>query len=728
MPGATDTDIPECPITKQAMTDPVMDPDGNSYEKSAIMAWLTQHGTSPITRKPLTAAQLVPNRALRDLIESKAKAAAMSVPETTSLSVPIIKEPVKQADVRVESMSSPVQASTCFTVKGPDTFGSYPTHICCVIDTSGSMGDNASIKTAGGKSESDGLTLLDIVKHAARVIIQSLGPEDLISIVHFNSDSVCVLQPTKADTKGKNRAKDALDALHASGSTNLAAGVKHSVDVTAAVGTDYISSIFLLTDGVPDDSSFDYVGALRRQFARTPIFGNLNTFGFGYNLNSRILSDIATEGRGIFGFIPDAGMVGTIFINALANMRTVYAVGGVLTIHSETKAQVLGNFQHQVVREDIVIQLPPLRFGRNLSIVLMKAGLRATLTFKAIGGQELTVKAEPVQENNSESFYPVFRANAASAMFEATETANMFEEGEKSISSAVRAKLAINKEFKELRQTNADLDALGKDLEGQVAEALSRQDWFNRWGRHYLISLGFAHSRQVCNNFKDPGVQVYSSESFKKIQEELSDMFISLPAPKPTGVSYDGSSVATSGNINMSRYYDSAGVCFHGASPVSLFDGSEITFAQLKKGDRLKNGARVTCIVETKVASPKSWFVQMGRLAITPYHPIHHNGKWTFPIDLVAPNMLDCRSVFNVVLDDQHIIECDGVSCVTLGHGFDDNEVIRHPYFGSQAVIRDLKQCNGWMSGKVILNESAVKREASQGLVVVIASTEVECQ
>ena len=58
-----------CPITKQIMEDPVIDPEGNSYEKYAIKFWLTKNSTSPITRNPLTVDQLVPNRALQDAIQ-----------------------------------------------------------------------------------------------------------------------------------------------------------------------------------------------------------------------------------------------------------------------------------------------------------------------------------------------------------------------------------------------------------------------------------------------------------------------------------------------------------------------------------------------------------------------------------------------------------------------------------------------------------------------------------
>jgi len=37
-----------CSITHQLMTDPVTDPEGNNYERSAIENWLKERSTSPI--------------------------------------------------------------------------------------------------------------------------------------------------------------------------------------------------------------------------------------------------------------------------------------------------------------------------------------------------------------------------------------------------------------------------------------------------------------------------------------------------------------------------------------------------------------------------------------------------------------------------------------------------------------------------------------------------------
>lgn len=66
-----DADVPDsflCPLTQEVMREPVVDPEGNTYERSAIEAWLEKNNTSPITRKTLRREELVPNRALRDVI------------------------------------------------------------------------------------------------------------------------------------------------------------------------------------------------------------------------------------------------------------------------------------------------------------------------------------------------------------------------------------------------------------------------------------------------------------------------------------------------------------------------------------------------------------------------------------------------------------------------------------------------------------------------------------
>ena len=61
---------PRAAAQRVLFTDPVIDPEGNSYERSFIEQWLTTRDTSPITRARLSVADLRPNRALRTACES----------------------------------------------------------------------------------------------------------------------------------------------------------------------------------------------------------------------------------------------------------------------------------------------------------------------------------------------------------------------------------------------------------------------------------------------------------------------------------------------------------------------------------------------------------------------------------------------------------------------------------------------------------------------------------
>ena len=59
-----------CPISHDVMVDPVIAPDGHSYEQAMLERWLRVNRTSPLTQEPVPAgANLVRNHALRKAIE-----------------------------------------------------------------------------------------------------------------------------------------------------------------------------------------------------------------------------------------------------------------------------------------------------------------------------------------------------------------------------------------------------------------------------------------------------------------------------------------------------------------------------------------------------------------------------------------------------------------------------------------------------------------------------------
>ena len=93
----------KCPITQSMMQDPVVDPEGNTYERRAIEAWLERSQTSPITRTSLTASMLNSNRALRDAIESFRQMTYV-VPDDIWDGSPWARQPVAPQVLRRQNM------------------------------------------------------------------------------------------------------------------------------------------------------------------------------------------------------------------------------------------------------------------------------------------------------------------------------------------------------------------------------------------------------------------------------------------------------------------------------------------------------------------------------------------------------------------------------------------------------------------------------------------------
>eukprot|EP01083_Nonionella_stella_P004491 13001_1 len=80
-----------------------------------------------------------------------------------------------------------------------------PVMLCCVVDTSGSMGCDAVIKDENGKSECHGLSILDLTKHSIKTIVEFLNKKDYLSIVSYSNEAQVVTPLTKMTKKNKRR-------------------------------------------------------------------------------------------------------------------------------------------------------------------------------------------------------------------------------------------------------------------------------------------------------------------------------------------------------------------------------------------------------------------------------------------------------------------------------------------------------------------------------------------
>lgn len=723
-----------CPLTQDIMTDPVISPEGHSFERSAIESWLVTNAISPITRQPLRQADLSPNFALRHAIEEWVTT-HQPAPEAAQVTVVSARiAPVKLELQLAATTAEDDAAVTHVLVKVAPPVGTKrtPLDICAVIDVSGSMALDATIKGADGSVESHGLTVLDVVKHAVRTIIDSLTPEDNLSLVAYSSAARTVLRLTSMTTQGKQTALLALLALEPDGSTNLWDGLRTGMEnLREGSRPNRLSSVFLLTDGQPNmEPPRGHLPSLQRyKDTHKELQCSINTFGFGFNLDSALLQQLAIAGDGSYAFIPDSGFVGTIFVHALANLLATAARNAQLSLEAGatgTLGSVLGTYSTDSCSWGSLVNLGNVRYGQSLDVVVPVLGalapgqtfLRATLRYVPVGASEpVAIEADiaaltPAQQLAVDQHVARLRVTQCIA----SGVAQAKRDDLAAVLATVRQLIAQLRASRSVSQP-AILTLL-EDLDGQVTEAFANQQSFKRWGCHFLPSLERAHLLQVCNNFKDPGVQRYGGALFQTLRDEVDDRFTKLPPPKPTGRLQAGSIAVRS----MASYNNRSNPCFHGACTVLMADGSLTPVAVLKRGALVQSPdgtpARVECVIKTYCEGGATSLVTFpAGLRLTAYHPVRlEDGIWQFPLALRPTAKEPCDAVYSFVLDRGHVLRINGIECCTLGHGFSDNAVIAHPYLGTQRVVEDLKTMPGWAIGHIEFNAGCMTRERNSTL------------
>ena len=200
--------------------------------------------------------------------------------------------------------------------------GSYSpqTVLIAVLDTSGSMSEaasNAEQEEAGGVV----FSRIDLVKHSMRTVAGMMGEAANTSLCIISFDSASKLKMnTKSMKTSLAEANTAIDSLYPGGATNIWDGLRAALEEAEEVykmNPKADIHICLLTDGEPTDSLLPPSGL--RQTLETRLKKSvplkLHTFGFGYNLDSKLLYDLCCIGGGMYGYIPDCSMVASVFIN-----------------------------------------------------------------------------------------------------------------------------------------------------------------------------------------------------------------------------------------------------------------------------------------------------------------------------------------------------------------------------------------------------------------------------
>jgi hypothetical protein len=72
-------------------------------------------------------------------------------------------------------------------------------------------------------------------------------------------------------------------------------------------------------------------------------FPNIHVFGYGYELDTNLLTEISEVGHGTYTMIPDCSMVGTAFVNFVANALSTITNNLTVRVDSELLGEVIGH-------------------------------------------------------------------------------------------------------------------------------------------------------------------------------------------------------------------------------------------------------------------------------------------------------------------------------------------------------------------------------------------------
>lgn len=662
-----------CPITHEIMSDPVLAPDTHNYEREAITRALRANPVSPMTRQPIRVEQLIENRELRHEIESMIAAQESMTMEVEQM---IPDYAVSPPDASVRRRDSLLQVSV--TVQDGEA---PPMSLAFVKDVSGSM--NREVKTSTG--ETDGYNMLDIACHGTNVCLNGLRPEDKAMVITFNggAKTLCPLRKMTPGNKGVTKVKMA--GLSPGGCTNLWDGIKTALD---ALPDDGI--VCVLTDGEPTVSPPK--GELRMfkewKDARPNWHGQIHTFGFGYGLDSKLLTEIAREGNGRYSFIPDSSLVGTIFVHAMANIRTTYRSSCVMSV--ETDGEITGIGPHTKTSWGYQIPIGPFMYGQTRDYF-----------FHCSEQVRCSIDGDKIQPLDTEPD----------------------SDERQRIALCMMQSLVERPDIQRLTSTVTHAGLL-EDMNGQWREAL-QSEYFRRWGRHYIPSLAGAHFFQICNNFLDKGIQQYGGGRFQALRDKFDELFNGMSAPRATlrvevqrRMASRGESMRAAPST-MASYNRCDGPCFPGWSRVKMENGTTKILANVRRGDRLlaPGGiATVEFVLKTMCPRGSAKLVQIGTLMATPWHPIRKDNRWVFPSSLADAEDVPCEAIYSLKLDT---VSCyiDDVECIGLGHGIENDEVASHYFFGTDAVTNMLLLAPTSEDGLVQLSGPEAIQRDDKGLV-----------
>ena len=176
-----------------------------------------------------------------------------------------------------------------------------PLNLSLVLDKSGSM--------QGKKIKS--------LRHAAKLVVDRLGPQDTISIVAF-SDRKYLIAESQA-VANKEALKKKIDRIRDGGGTAISGGMGQGLaELEKELAPDRVSRMLLLTDGQTfgDEKQCTKLGQKAGKKGSV-----VHALGLGDDWNEDLLDAIADASGGVADFIDSPDKIVTFFDQAVQSMQ-----------------------------------------------------------------------------------------------------------------------------------------------------------------------------------------------------------------------------------------------------------------------------------------------------------------------------------------------------------------------------------------------------------------------
>ncbi|KAI6327881.1 hypothetical protein MCOR34_000383 [Pyricularia oryzae] len=705
------------------------------------------------------------------------------------------KVPPDENDLRVHVYPLASKDGILIKVKPPrvpKTNEPTPTDLVLVIDVSPSMQTEMVVPTEDENQvrERFGFTVLDLVGHACLTILETLTERDRLGIVMFKGRATVLQGLTFQDPQAKERsAKDLGDLRRLSekwhcnmlGERDVMDGLQVGLQLFKEVrdhSLPYrVPAVMLVTDSHLD--STEYTKPVASLKETNPEKAQIHTFGFGYNSEAGVFKAFSEISGGRYTFIPDSSMIGTAFIHAMANIRNTAAFRVCLNIKGEN-LKLVSPFVATLREEETTSSIPEpdtrniYRIQLSLGSIHFGQSRDLYLAYERPPPEDCVIQAELVAFDAEGYFQTVedCRADDYSHLSPA-EVAYHVSRAQlcRFLSSLFPLDISFDglggflpklemaeASLAELKRTiparrfpdDDDCASLMTDLEGapprgQISLALSRRDYRDRWGGHYLLGLLDAHTGQVSTSHKDEGPLRYGRDSpiLKRCRDALNAAFdhiepprpsidvICTPAPPPyrfpsvtlrsarsiADKRAAGEPVDACATVG-SRFNQGSNPCFAGTTMVRLAgDGGVVPILWLRAGISVATPAgprAVRTVLRTRVRSQP--MVRLpGGVVVTPWHPVKMGGdgaEWMFPAAAAAAAGWDDGSIstitysgfiYSLLLEaearpdgtkqnpvaaaEQHAfcVGSGGVWAVAMGHGLVEGSDVRaHAFYGDR--------------------------------------------